>query len=110
MEQYQRNNQFKNFKSSWDSKPKREWKPRPPMPSGCQYHVEVRDGEDPMRAYRKIKKKIKDDKFFDIVKEKQHYQKPSFKKREKAKKRKMVLKKLHRERESNIFLGRPNRG
>ena len=64
MEQYQRNNQFK-FKSSWDNKPKREWKPRPPMPSGCQYYVEVRDGEDPMRAYRKIKKKIKDDKFFD---------------------------------------------
>ena len=67
MEQYQRNNQFK-FKSSWDNKPKREWKPRPPMPSGCQYYVEVRDGEDPMRAYRKIKKKIKDDKFFDKLK------------------------------------------
>jgi ribosomal protein S21 len=105
--EYQRNNQFKK---SWDSKPKREWKPKPPMPAGCQYQVEVRDGEDPMRAYRKIKKKIKDDKFFDLVKEKQHYKKPSFKKREKAKKRKMVLKKLHREREGNIFLGRPNRG
>ena len=80
------------------------------MPSGCQYHVEVREGEDPMRAYRKIKKKIKDDKFFDIVKEKQHYQKPSFKKREKAKKRRITLKKLQRERDSNVFMGRPNSG
>ena len=103
MEQYQRNNQFK---SSWDSKPKREWTPRPPMPSGCQYHVEVRAGEDPMRAYRKIKKKIKDDKFFDLVKERQHYQKPSFKKREKAKKRRITLKKLQRERDDNRFMVR----
>lgn len=103
MDQYQRNNQFKK---SWDSKPKREWKPRPPMPSGCNYYVEVRAGEDPMRAYRKIKKKIKDDKFFDIVKEKQYYQKPSFKKQERAKRRKIVLKKLQRERDDNRFMGR----
>ena len=59
-----------------------------------------------MRAYRRIKKKIKDDKFFDLVKERQHYQKPSFKKREKAKKRRIVLKKLQREREDNLFIGR----
>ena len=59
--------------------PLREWKPKPPMPAGCSYYVEVRDGEDPMRAYRKIKKKIKDDKFFEEIKERQYYQKPSFK-------------------------------
>ena len=76
------------------------------MPSGCNYYVEVRAGEDTMRAYRKIKKKIKDDKFFDIVKEKQYYQKPSFKKQERAKKRKMVLKKLQRERDDNRFIVR----
>ena len=105
----QRNNQFKNFRGFSD-KPKKEWKPRPVTPPGCNYYAEVREGEDPMRAYRKIKKKIKDDKFFDILKEKQYYQKPSFKKREKEKKRKMVLKKLHRERESNVFMGRPARG
>ena len=80
------------------------------MPSGCQYYAEVRDGEDPMRAYRKIKKKIKDDKFFDKIKERQYFQKPSFKKQEKAKNRKMVLKKLQRERDSNVFMGRPTRG
>jgi ribosomal protein S21 len=107
MEQYQRNNQFKK---SWDNKPKREWKPKPPMPPGCNYHAEVRDGDDPMRAYRKIKKRIKDDKFFDILKEKQYYQKPSFKRREKSKKRRIVLKKLQRERDSNVFMGRPARG
>ena len=105
MERYQRNNQFK-FKGSWNSKPKREWKPRPPMPSGCQYYVEVRDGDDPMRAYRKIKKKIKDVKFFDEIKERQYYRKPSFKKQERAKKRRMVLRKLQKERDDNRFMGR----
>ena len=105
MERYQRNNQFK-FKGSWNSKPKREWKPRPPMPSGCQYYAEVRDGDDPMRAYRKIKNKIKDDKFFDEIKERQYYRKPSFKKQERAKKRRMVLRKLQKERDDNQFMGR----
>lgn len=105
MERYQRNNQFK---SSWDSKPrpKREWKPRPAMPAGCQYYVEVRDGEDPMRAYRKIKKKIKDDKFFEEIKERQYYQKPSFKRRERAKKRKQVLRRLQRDNDDNRYMGR----
>ena len=76
------------------------------MPSGCQYYVEVRDGDDPMRAYRKIKKKIKDDKFFDEIKERQYYRKPSFKKQERAKKRRMVLRKLQKERDDNQFMGR----
>ena len=89
--EYQKNNQFK---SSWDSKPKREWKPRPAMPPNCRYYVEVRDGEDPMRAYRKIKKKMKDDKFIEEFREKQYYRKPSFKRREKAKKRRLVIKRL----------------
>jgi len=106
MKTYQRNNQLNK---SWDNKPKRKWKPKPPMPAGCNYYAEVRDGDDPMRAYRKIKKRIKDDKFFDIIKEKQYYQKPSFKKQEKAKKRKIVLKKLQRERDDNRFIGKTNR-
>ena len=106
MKTYQRNNQLNK---SWNNKPKREWKPKPPMPAGCNYYAEVRDGDDPMRAYRKIKKRIKNDKFFDIIKEKQYYQKPSFKKQEKAKKRKIVLKKLQRERDDNRFIGKTNR-
>ena len=97
--EYQKNNQYKP----------RFAKPRQPRPPNCRYYVEVRDGEDPMRAYRKIKKKIKDDKFFDLVKEKQHYQKPSFKKREKAKKRALVLRRLQRDNDDNRFMGRQHR-
>jgi ribosomal protein S21 len=39
------------------------------------------------------------------LKDRQYYQKPSFKKREKAKRKKMVLKKLQRERDDNRFMG-----
>ena len=106
MEQYQRNNQFKNFKSSWDNKPKREWKPRPAMPPNCRYYVEVRDGEDPMRAYRKIKKKMKDDKFIEEIKERQYYHKPSDKRQERRKKRALVLRRLQRDNDDNRFMGK----
>ena len=81
---YQKNNQYKP----------RFTKPRQPRPHNCNYYVEVRDGEDPMRAYRKIKKKMKDDKFIEEFREKQYYRKPSFKRREKAKKRRLVIKRL----------------
>ena len=74
------------------------------------YYAEVPEGGDVMRAYRKIKKRIKDDKFFDIIKEKQYYQKPSFKKQEKAKRGRITLKKLQRERDDNRFMGRSKRG
>ena len=82
--EYQKNNQYKP----------RFTKPRQPRPPNCRYYVEVRDGEDPMRAYRKIKKKMKDDKFIEEFREKQYYRKPSFKRREKAKKRRLVIKRL----------------
>ena len=106
MEQYQRNNQFKK---SWDSKPKREWKPRPAMPPNCRYYVEVRPGEDPIRAYRKIKKKMKDDKFIEEIKERQYYHKPSDVRQERRKKRALVLKKLQRDNDDNRFMGRKHR-
>ena len=68
--------------------------PQQNRPPNCRYYVEVRDGEDPMRAYRKIKKKMKDDNFIEEFREKQYYRKPSFKRREKAKKRRLVIKRL----------------
>ena len=105
MERYQRNNQFKNFRGFSD-KPRRERKPRPVMPPGCNYYAEVPDGGDPMRAYRRIKKKIKDDKFIEEIKERQYYQKPSFKRRERAKKRAQVLRRLQRDNDDNRFMGR----
>ena len=61
------------------------------------YFAQVRDGEDPMRAYRRIKKKQKDDNFFEVLKEKQYFRKPSFIKREKEKKRKQTIRRASRE-------------
>ena len=75
-------------------------------PLGFQgYYVEVREGEDAVRAYRKIKRWIKEDKFIDQIRANNTYSKPSAIKREKQKERKKVLRKLQRERDSNIFLG-----
>ena len=80
-------------------------------PLGFQgYYVEVREGEDAVRAYRKIKRWIKEDKFIDQIRANNTYQKPSEIKREKAKEKRKVLRKLRRERDSNILRGRPQRG
>ena len=79
-------------------------------PLGFQgYYVEVPPGGDAVRAYRKIKRWIKEDKFIDQIRANNTYQKPSEIKREKAKERKKILRKLRREREGNIFSGRTNR-
>ena len=75
----------------------RRWSPRSERPANCRYYVEIRDGEDPMRAYRKIKKKMKDDKFIEEIKERQFYTKPSDRRQERIKKRRMVLKRLQRD-------------
>ena len=75
-------------------------------PLGFQgYYVEVREGEDAVRAYRKIKRWIKEDKFIDQIRANNTYSKPSAIKREKQKERKRILRKLQRERDSNIFMG-----
>lgn len=73
------------------------------------YYVEVREGEDALKAYRKIKRWIKEDKFIDQIRANNTYQKPSEIKREKAKEKKKVLRKLQRERNSNISMA-PQRG
>ena len=79
---------------------------KPNRPQGFHgYYVEVRPGEDAVRAYRKIKRKIKDDKFIEELRDRQYYQKPSFKKRERAKAKAKVLRKLQRERDDNRFIG-----
>ena len=79
-------------------------------PLGFQgYYVEVREGEDAVRAYRKIKRWIKEDKFIDQIRANNTYQKPSEIKREKAKERRKVLRKLRRERDSSLSM-RPQRG
>ena len=79
-------------------------------PLGFQgYYVEVRDGEDAVRAYRKIKRWIKEDKFIDQIRANNTYQKPSEIKRDKAKERRKILRKLRRERDSTLSM-RPQRG
>ena len=89
----QQRNKFKKFKKS-------------NRPLGFQgYYVEVREGEDAVRAYRKIKRWIKEDKFIDQIRANNTYSKPSANKREKQKERKRILRKLQRERDSNIFMG-----
>ena len=94
-----------NFhKNDYPNKPRFK-SPRSERPHNCNYYVEIRDGDDPMRAYRKIKKKIKDDKFFEQIKERQYYRKPSFKRREKAKKRVQVLRRLQRNNDTDRFMG-----
>jgi len=79
-------------------------------PLGFQgYYVEVREGEDAVRAYRKIKRWIKEDKFIDQIRNNNTYRKPSEIKVEKNKERRKVLRKLRRERDSFISM-RPQRG
>tara|TARA_A100001015_G_C14554379_1_gene542781 strand:+ start:303 stop:533 length:231 start_codon:yes stop_codon:yes gene_type:complete len=57
------------------------------------YFVDVtRAGGDAIRAYRKIKRKIKQDKFIEELRERQHYRKPSERKREKAKQARITIK------------------
>ena len=73
------------------------------------YYVEIPDGGDVMRGYRKIKKWIKNDRFVEECRDRQYYQKPSFKKREVEKRRKQTLRKLQRERDDNRFMGRINK-
>jgi len=79
-------------------------------PLGFQgYYVEVREGEDAVRAYRKIKRWIKEDNFIEQVKNTNTYRKPSEIKVEKAKERRKILRKLQRERNDSVFMGRSNR-
>ena len=73
------------------------------------YYVEVPPGGDAVRAYRKIKRWIKEDRFIETIRGKSHFQKPSEIKREKEKQRIKVLRKLRRERDDNRMMGRTNR-
>ena len=73
------------------------------------YYVEVREGEDAIRAYRKIKRWMKEDKFIEQIRANSTFQKPSEIKREKEKERRKILRKLRRQRDDNILM-RPQRG
>ena len=69
------------------------------------YFVDIPEGGDAMRAYRKMKKWIKNDRFIEELRDRQYYQKPSFKKREIQKRRRQTLRKLQGQRDDNRFMG-----
>ena len=58
------------------------------------YYVDVPPGGDAVRAYRKIKRWIKEDKFIEQIRANNTFQKPSEIKREKQKERRKILRKL----------------
>ena len=92
------------------NKVRHKFKKKTGRPLGFQgYYVEVREGEDAVKAYRKIKRWIKEDKFIEQIRANNTYQKPSEIKREKAKERKKILRKLRRQRDENNLM-RPQRG
>ncbi len=68
------------------------------------YYVEVPDGSDPMRAFRKMKKWIKNDRFIEELKDRQYYRKPSEIKVEKAKRRRQVIRKAQKENDDNRLM------
>jgi len=57
------------------------------------YFVDVtKSGGDAVRAYRKIKRKIKQDRFLEELRDRQYYKKPSEIKREKHKRARVTIK------------------
>ena len=63
--------------------------------------IEVRNNNVD-KAMRILKKKMKKEGLFDLMKDKQYYQKPSFKRREKKKRRLVNIKKAEKLRSNFI--------
>jgi small subunit ribosomal protein S21 len=62
------------------------------------YFVDVtKSGGDAIRAYRKIKRRIKQDRFIEELRDRQYYKKPSEIKREKRKQAKRLQRKKQAE-------------
>ena len=100
---------MKNFKnklqSNYEEKPfrrSRRFETEYPRRSGLE--VFVKDG-DVMKAWRKLKKKVKESKLMEELKERQYYKKPSQIRQEKLKERRRVLQKLNREQEDFRTMG-----
>ena len=70
------------------------------------YYVDVtKAGGDAIRAFRKLKRMYKDTKFFEEMRERETYMKPSARKREAQKERRKVLRRLQRERDDSRLMG-----
>ena len=65
------------------------------------YYVDVTQaGGDAIRAFRKLKRMYKDTGFFEEMREREHYRKPSEIKRERGKKKRQTLHRLQRDRDA----------
>jgi ribosomal protein S21 len=74
------------------------------------YYVDVtKSGGDAIRAFRKLKRMYKDTRFFEDMRDRQYYIKPTTKRRESEKKRRQVLRRLQRDRDISIGLKRPTK-
>jgi small subunit ribosomal protein S21 len=86
-----------NTRNSYNNK-----KPKVQDPDGCA--VAVRDGEDITRALRRLKRKMENCKVLEEVRNRQHYVKPSEKRRKaKAAGRARWLKKLKNNKETRGY-------
>ena len=78
-------------------------------PNRTGYQIDVPPGGDPMRAYKRLKNMLKKDGVLEDYKERQSYQKPSFKRRERKKKRDRIINQLTRYAEAERGMGFPKR-
>lgn len=83
------NSNFGKFEQNRDRRPKRI-----PDPPGLAVAV---SGDDVMKAYRRLKKKMMKDNLMDTLREKRYYQKPSEVKQEKLKERRRNMEKAQRD-------------
>ena len=93
MKNYKRNNTNNNW--SFD-RPSR--KPDRPRTVADGFEVHVKDG-DVMKAWRKLKKKIKEARLIEEIKDRQYYKKPSQIRQEKLKLKKRAIRKATKEAE-----------
>lgn len=74
------------------------------------YYVDCsRYGNDPIKAFRKLKRMYKDTRFFEEMRDRQYYIKPTTKRREDKKRKQQTLRRLQRERDSLRGIKRPQK-
>jgi|TARA_B100001094_G_C18080021_1_gene744672 ribosomal protein S21 len=83
------NSNFGKFEQKRDRRPRRE-----PDPPGLAVAV---TGDDVMKAYRRLKKKMMKDNLMDTIRDKRYYKKPSEVRQEKLKEQRRNMQKSQRE-------------
>ena len=71
------------------------------------FYVDVtKSGGDAIKAFRKLKRMYKNTRYFEEMRDRQYYQKPSEIKRETAKRKKQALRKLQKSRDDLLGVKR----